>query len=221
MSAPLGRADGGPLAKICGLRRLEDLLAARDAGADLVGLVFAPSRRRLEPEAAQALLASVPDHPPAVAVFVDTPIERMEAVATAVGCRYLQLSGDEDPAEAARLRMPYLKAIAPRTGEDAASILHIMTRYRDAAGFVLDSPSPQGGGSGKLADWALAAQVIRGVDRPVLLAGGLDPRNVAAGLLATGAAGADVSSGVERDGWKDGARIAAFVAAVRRLARVH
>jgi len=82
-------------------------------------------------------------------------------------------------------------------------------------GFVLDSPSAQGGGSGRLADWALAGEVIRRADRPVLLAGGLDPGNVAVGLLATGAVGADVSSGVESDGWKDAALIARFVAAVR------
>ena len=214
MTPPPIRPAAGPLAKICGLRRAEDLVAARDAGADLVGLVFAPSRRRLDPDAAAALLAAVPDHPPAVGVFVDAMVEVMEAVAAQVGLSLLQLSGDEDPAGAARLSLPYLKAIPLRPGDDAAMILHIMSRYRDAAGFVLDSPSAQGGGSGQLADWTLAGEVIRRADRPVLLAGGLDPRNVAAGLLATGAAGADVSSGVEVDGWKDAALIARFVGAM-------
>ena len=215
MISIFGIPAAGPLAKICGLRRVEDLVAARDAGADLVGLVFAPSRRRLEPEAAGLLLASVPDHPPALGVFVDATVDWMEAVAAQVGLRYFQLSGDEDPAEASRLSLPYLKAIQLRPGDDAASTLHIMTRHRGAVGFVLDSPSAQGGGSGQLADWALAGEVIRRAGRPVLLAGGLDPGNVAAGLLTTGAAGADVSSGVEVDGWKDAALIAYFVAAVR------
>lgn len=215
MSALLVRPAGGPLVKICGLRRVEDLVAARDAGADLVGLVFAPSRRRLELAAAAALLAAVPDHPPAVGVFVDAPVEWMEAVAAQVGLSYLQLSGEEDPVEVARLSLPYLKAIPLRPGDAAATILHIMTRHSGAMGFVLDSPSAQGGGSGRLADWALAGEVIRQADRPVLLAGGLDPGNVAAGLLATGAAGADVSSGVEFDSWKDAALIARFVGAGR------
>lgn len=210
----LARADGVPLVKICGLRRDQDIAAAHAAGADLIGLVFAPSKRKVSADEARALLASAP-HPPAVGLFVDALPEEVAAVARAVGLRFAQLCGRESPEQAEAAGVPFFKTVHLGPGSTAATILATMARYRGATGFVLDSPSPQGGGSGVVADWSLAAAVVRGADRPVLLAGGLTPGNVAAGLRATGAPGADVSSGVEREGWKDPALIEAFVRAAR------
>lgn len=209
------RMDGAPVVKICGLRRPADLVAAHEAGADLIGLVFAPSRRRLGVDEARALLQSVPDRPPAVGIYVNASADEMNTVADAVGLAFVQLCGEETAGEAARLRVPYMKVIHLRPDTTAAQALHIMSGYRDAAAFLLDSPSLQGGGSGAVADWVLAAEIVARADRPVLLAGGLSPSNVAAGLATTGAHGVDVSSGVERDGWKDPDLIRQFVRAAR------
>ena len=216
--ATLARGDGGPVVKICGLRRPEDIEAAYVAGADLIGLVFAPSKRRVTVDAARALLANVP-HPPAVGLFVDAPQDEVAVVAASAGLHFVQLCGHESPEQAEATGVPYLKSLHLGPEHTTDTVLAAMARYRGASGFVLDSPSPQGGGSGVVADWALAAAVMRAADRPVLLAGGLTPYNVADGLRATGAPGVDVSSGVERDGWKDPALIEAFVRAARGAAR--
>ena len=90
-----------------------------------------------------------------------------------------------------------------------------MNAHAKAAAFLLDSVSPQGGGSGMPVDWTLAAEIVRRADRPVLLAGGLNPHNVAQALAITGAQGVDVSSGVEQHGWKDAGLIQQFVQAAR------
>lgn len=203
------------LVKICGLRRPEDLEAARAADADLIGLVFAPSRRRLTPDEAAALLRTAPGHPPAVGVFVDTAAAEIDRLVETVGLAYVQLGGATTAAEAGALRVPYLKVIHVHIERRIDDFVHMLHEYREAAAFVLDSPSPLGGGSGVVADWSLAAAIVAASDRPVLLAGGLRPDNVAAGLAATGAAGVDVSSGVERDGWKDARLIRDFVRAAR------
>jgi phosphoribosylanthranilate isomerase len=216
----LARADGGPLVKICGLRRDQDIAAAYAFGADLIGLVFAPSKRRVTADEALALLAHAP-HPPAVGLFVDAAPAEVAAVSRATGLGFVQLCGRESPEQAEAAGVPYFKTMHLAAGDTAEAVLAAMARYRGAAGFVLDSPSPQGGGSGKVADWALAAAVARSAARPVLLAGGLTPANVAEGLRATGAAGVDVSSGVERDGWKDPALIEAFVRAARGPSLAH
>jgi len=212
-----GSFSSYPLVKICGLRRVEDLEAVRAAGADLAGLVFAPSRRQIEPDAAKALLRAVPGHPPAVGVFVNAEVELMDGVAEEVGLEYVQLGGEESPPEG--LKTPYIKTVHLRPGADAQSLLHIMNWHRDAVAFLLDTWSPQGGGSGIVGDWAIVEEVVRQSAKVVWLAGGLHSQNVQAGLRETGAAGVDVSSGVERDGWKDPSLIQEFVASAKGAKR--
>jgi phosphoribosylanthranilate isomerase len=203
--------------KICGLRRAEDLEAARDAGADLVGLVFAPSRRRLDPEAARNLLRAVPEHPPVVGVFVNATSADINDIATFVGLSMAQLSGQESPEEASLLQVPCLKTIHLRDGASVTESLHIMSSYPSHIPILLEAWSPLGGGSGIAADWDVAQQVISGADRLVLLAGGLHPGNVRSALERTSAKGVDVSSGVEIDGWKDADLIHNFVRAARTV----
>ena len=216
MNTPfMRREDGGPLVKICGMRRPADIAAVRAAGADLIGLEFEPSKRQLTPEEAHDLLRAVPDRPPAVGVFVDADEVTITRIAREIGLDLVQLSGHEAPDMAARLPVPYIRTIHLKPEQSSLDALHIINSHPTAAAFLLDSWSPLGGGSGTVADWSHAATLIAATDRPILLAGGLRPENVAAGLLATGAYGADVSSGVEREGWKDAALIQAFVDAVR------
>lgn len=209
------RGDGKPVVKICGLRRVEDILAARDAGADLIGIVFAPSTRQVSLDVARTIMIAVPRHPPAVGVFVDATVDEMNKAASLAHLTFIQLAGDETAEVAEQLEVPYIKVIHLAEGMSAEQALHTVTAHPKATAFILDSASPRGGGSGRCVDWSLAATIVQGADCPVLIAGGLDPDNVSTALAATGAHGADVSSGVERNGWKDGELIRRFVEAAR------
>lgn len=215
MASLVWPGKSGALIKVCGMRRAADIHAATDAGVDLVGLVFAPSKRRVSVEEARTLLASSPNHPPAIGVFVDEALETINLTAATAGLSAVQLSGHEAPVTASMLSVPYLKVIHLAADLSVGRAVQIMDGHRDAAAFILDSPSRLGGGSGIVADWALAAAIIRAADRPVLLAGGLSPDNVSHALRRTSAFGVDVSSGVEREGWKDAGLIAQFVDTVR------
>ncbi len=210
------RADGRPLIKMCGLRRLSDIVAATEAGADLLGMIFAPSRRRISSADARAALDEAGSHPPLVGVFVDETAETIGETVRALGMSFIQLSGDEAPDTAGALEAPYFKVVHLREGDTADEALRRMERWPGASAFLLDSWSPQGGGSGLTADWTIAADVIRRAPGPAFLAGGLHSDNVGEAIKLTGPWGVDVSSGIEVGGWKDAARIKAFAAAVRK-----
>jgi phosphoribosylanthranilate isomerase len=106
-----------------------------------------------------------------------------------------------------------------REGETAEGVLARLDRYTGVCAFLVEAWSPLGGGSGLQADWQLAAAIIGQTPRLVLLAGGLTPNSVARALTLTNAHGVDVSSGVERDGWKDPDLIQEFVRAARSITR--
>ena len=114
--------------------------------------------------------------------------------------------------------MPAIKALRPRPGATGATVLAKIERFRSAsvppAAFLIDGFSEQGaGGTGARADWTLAAAIAG--EAAVILAGGLDPENVAAAIGLVRPLGVDVSSGVEIAGVKDADRITAFVQAAR------
>ncbi len=204
------------LVKICGLTEEGAALAAVEAGADFLGFVFAPSRRRLEPASARAIIAAVreksgPDRVRAVGVFVDEPAERVDEVAAYCGLDYVQLNGDEDPAYVRRLAMP---AIVARAASASLTSEALAAFAEAAALYLVDAYSPtERGGTGRRCDWAVAANLAATL--PIVLAGGLTPENVAAAIAAVRPCGVDVSSGVETDGRKDPAKIAAFVRRAR------
>lgn len=205
------------LVKICGLRSPEQALATAAAGADMIGLVFAPSRRRVsEPEAA-AIVAALRGlggpRPLAVGLFVNEPPKLINALAARVGLDAVQLSGDEPADVADAIALPVLKAM--RLSGDAGEAAWVA---RAQAGgrvrLMVDAHVPGAyGGTGARADWGRAAALARRV--PLILAGGLDPASVAEAVAAVGPAGVDVSSGVETAGVKDVAKIEAFIAAAR------
>jgi phosphoribosylanthranilate isomerase len=203
--------------KICGLCTTEHALAAAAARADLVGLVFAPSRRQVSPELAAtitaALRSQVSPCPKIVGLFVNTPTATINAVADAVGLDMVQLSGDETLADAAGIARPVLKSIRmDGSAREAAWIgagLRLLVDAHVAGAY---------GGTGARADWAQAAELARQV--PLLLAGGLDPSNVADAIAQVRPWGVDVSSGVEQDGVKSSAKIQAFISAARGAAQV-
>ncbi|MHB1134964.1 MAG: phosphoribosylanthranilate isomerase [Chloroflexota bacterium] len=207
------------IVKICGLMDELAVLAAVEAGADLLSFVFAPSRRRLEPARARELIAAARQagHTPcprAVGVFVNEPAARVAEVVAYCGLDWVQINGDEDAAYVRRLGLPAIVARPVTRALEAATVAAFV-----AAGalVLLDAYSPvHRGGSGSLCDWELAATLATRF--PVLLAGGLTPDNVASAIATVRPAGVDVSSGVETDGRKDPAKIAAFVRQARQAA---
>lgn len=203
------------IVKICGLRTAEHALAAATAGADLLGIIFAPSRRQVTPAAAREVVAAVRRHAPAgprvVGVFVNEDPATMDAVAAEVGLDYVQLSGDETPEQAAALRTPWIKTIRL----DGSALERAWLACETPEPLHIDAHAPGSyGGSGQLADWGRAAALA--ALRPILLAGGLTPANVSEAITSVRPWGVDVSSGVETDGVKDIAKIAAFVAAAKQ-----
>lgn len=195
--------------KICGISDVENALMAAEAGADAIGLVFAPSRRRVTVEQAREIVDALPPFVTKVGLFVDEDPARIEEVADACRLDVVQLHGSESPGFCAALGRTVIKAIRVK---DAAS-LAVMDGYR-VAGFLLDSYHPEvAGGTGRTFDWDLAEQVS-GRYR-VILSGGLTPANVTEAIEKVRPHGVDVSSGVETDGRKDPAKIREFVMRVR------
>lgn len=211
------------MVKICGLREEAHMVVAASAGVDLVGLVFAESRRRVTPARAEQLRRVLDDmpHPPrTVGVFVDEDAARVNAIAEQCRLDLVQLSGDETPDYIGLMTLPVIKAIRVEPGMRASDVERRMAVLRGTGAsrqvtFLLDtggSASP--GGSGLTFDWAVAREVAG--RQPVLVAGGLTPLNVAQLIAIARPHGVDVSSGVESDGGKDPSLIRAFVRAVRR-----
>ncbi|MFV9503208.1 MAG: phosphoribosylanthranilate isomerase [Oscillochloridaceae bacterium umkhey_bin13] len=214
------------LIKICGLRMVEHALAAQAAGADLLGLVFAPSRRQISPADAallvEAVRAAPGPQPLIVGLFVNTSPATIRLVADQVGLDALQLSGDEPVAAADHFDLPILKSV--RLDGSAAEVAWLARSAPTLAAWpaaplpLVDAHVPgQYGGSGVIADWDRAA--ILAAQQPIMLAGGLDPVNVAEAIAKVRPAGVDVSSGVETTGVKDGTKITAFIRAARAAAR--
>lgn len=198
--------------KICGITNAADATAAVEAGADLLGFIFyPPSPRFVTPEAARDIIAQVPAGVEKVGVFVNESVSRMQRVSELAGLTVLQLHGDEDAEQiAAATGLKCMKAVALRSLEDLRGL-------ENEAGYVLlvDTPTPQYGGSGQVGDWELASLLAR--RRPIFLAGGLTPENVGDAVATVRPAGVDVSSGVEsKPGQKDHDRVRAFIGAARR-----
>ena len=203
--------------KFCGMTRPGDVRLASELGIDAVGFVFAPgSPRRLQPEQARAMRHALEPLVDAVALFMDNPAEEIRAVVKQVRPSLLQFHGNEDDAFCRGFGVPYLKAIAMAPGArvpDQAVTLQL--KYPGAAGFLFDSHAPgTQGGTGKTFDWA---GIPTGLNKPFVLAGGLNPGNVFRAVLATAPWGVDVSSGIESaPGIKDGDKMRRFVEEVRR-----
>lgn len=214
--------------KICGLRTPETVVAARDAGADLIGFVFVPkSPRAITPEAAAPLarLAREGRRLKTVALVVDSDSALRREIAAAVTPDFFQCHGRESPQEVAAIAgetgTPVIRALGVSTATD----LDQVGDFAFGPGFVLiDAKPPKDaaypGGHGRPFDWSILAALDPGL--PFMLSGGLSPDNVGEAIrtargFGLNLIGVDVSSGVESaPGIKDIDRIRAFVAAVRR-----
>lgn len=197
--------------KICGITNPRDGRLAADAGADAVGLNFHPaSPRAVDLETAAAIARALPPFVAQIGVFVDPPADRVHATLAEVPLDCLQFHGDEPAAFCRSFKLPYIKATGVPAGFDFPAFAK---HYPDASGFLLDAFDPvRKGGTGTAFDWRAWPKS----ERPLILAGGLNPCNVAAAVAATRPFAVDVASGVEGPvpGRKDAKRVANFLAAV-------
>jgi phosphoribosylanthranilate isomerase len=207
--------------KICGLSSEEALDAAIDAGADMVGFVFfPPSPRYLTLDRAAALAGRARGRAEIVALTVDLHDKGFAEIVESVRPDWLQLHGNEGPERVAAVKKRFARRVMKAIGIREASDLAAAARYRVVADrLLLDAKPAKGavlpGGNGAPFDWTILGGFEPGL--PWLLSGGLDAGNVGLALRVTGAAGVDVSSGVEKTpGKKDPALIRAFIAAARR-----
>lgn len=200
--------------KICGITRIEDALAAVEAGADAIGLVFyAKSPRAVSIEQAAAILQALPPFVTTVGLFVDMPRDELQQLLQRLPLDLLQFHGDESPADCEGHGRPYIKALRVRPGEDVSAA---MAPYSGARGILLDTfVEGVPGGTGASFDWSL---VPENAGKPIILAGGLDAGNVAVAISQVRPYAVDVSGGVEvSKGIKDVGKIRAFIQAVHDL----
>jgi phosphoribosylanthranilate isomerase len=195
--------------KICGIADVPSALVASEAGADAIGLIFAPSRRQVSPERAREITAALPPFISKVGVFVDDDHHRIEDLAAACGLQAVQLHGAESPEFCEGFGVPVIKAIRVKD----ASSLEGLSDYPVGA-FLLDTFDASAlGGTGKVFDWSLASRAAQ--THRVILSGGLTPENVMSALTRVHPYGVDVSSGVETNGTKDHGKIRVFIRRVR------
>ncbi|WP_257264145.1 phosphoribosylanthranilate isomerase [Endozoicomonas sp. ONNA2] len=197
-----------PRIKICGITRVDDGLVAAESGADAIGLVFYhKSRRYVMVEQAREIVRALPPFVSVVGLFVDASDELIQSVLDAVPLSLLQFHGNEPEADCSRWGVRYIKAFRVRPG---IAVTDMVAPYTTACGYLLDSYKPgEAGGTGESFDWDL---LPRELNKPVVLAGGLSPGNIAQAINRVQPYGVDVSSGVEsQPGIKDHDKIRAFI----------
>jgi phosphoribosylanthranilate isomerase len=204
--------------KICGVTNARDARAAYELGAYALGFNFyEKSPRVIAPAEAWKLRQSLPADVEAVGVFVNWKPTAVVALAEALQLSAVQLHGDECPRDAAfcAKRIPVIKAF--RVTQELS--LAELAKFRRVSGFLLDAVrAGQYGGTGRTADWSFARRAA--ATRPIILAGGLTPENVAEAILAVQPQAVDVASGVESGpGTKDHGKMREFFHEVERANR--
>jgi phosphoribosylanthranilate isomerase len=200
--------------KFCGCTSWSDVAGAIDAKADAVGLIFAPSPRRISWDAAREVAQRVPSGIDLVAVFVDPSDEEISAVRVLFPGMMVQLSGKEPADQVRRYGKRAIKAIGVDATADPEAIADACRLYGDA--MILFDTRYGGvyGGTGKPFPWDRVAGVAR--ERAIVVAGGLTPENVADCVKTLRPYGVDVRGGIETDNRKDPEKMRAFVQAVRQ-----
>jgi phosphoribosylanthranilate isomerase len=208
--------------KICGIRDKAHALAAVEAGADFIGLVFAPSPRQVSPAQAYEIATAVKkssDTTQVVGVFVNAPASDVNRIADFCALDCVQLSGDESWEYCQEFKKTIIKVIHVSSGQKTDEILaDIETGYQllpeKELVCLLDSRVGGAyGGTGQVFNWQLAREVS--VKFPVMIAGGLTAANVGQLVREVKPWGVDVSTGVESNSLKDASKIRAFVKVVR------
>ena len=207
------------IVKICGIKTLADALAAVDAGADMLGYNFYPKSKRYisinECVEIQTELVERGMDIISVGVFVNASYETILTTLEICALNLVQLHGDESPELLAELGEWAFKAIRPQSAAEALDAAEKYPQRENAPALLVDAYHPSAyGGSGVVGDWSLARALA--AQAPILLAGGLTPENVGEAVRQVDPWGVDVASGVEASpGFKDVAKISAFIAAAR------
>ena len=211
--------------KICGIQETADALVAAEAGADFIGLVFVPRRRRkIDEEKALRIVATLGEKtkrtPKVVGLFADQPLEEVDHIVRHCGLDMVQLCGGESVGYCGEMGVPVIKVLHVQdslAGADAVDHLaqemevlqeqaHLTTLDRKVEGLQ--------GGTGQGFNWDIA-QALSERGLQFVLAGGLTPESVGPAVRRVRPWGVDVSSGVETEGMKDQEKIRAFIDAVR------
>ena len=199
--------------KICGITNLDDALAAVEFGADAIGFVFVPNTPRyIEPAKAAEIIARLPPFVTTVGLFVNDSQEHIKQIADQCKLSALQLHGQESPDFCLQFNRKVIKAFRIKNKE----ILTALPKYTVSA-YLLDTYVKGAmGGTGVTFDWSLALEAKKyGL---VILAGGLNPGNVAEAIQQVHPYGVDVSSGVEAEpGKKDHGKMKDFIAAAKGI----
>ena len=204
--------------KICGTTCVEDALKSIEAGADALGFIFAPSKRRVTPEQAQAIIRKLPPEVEKIGVFMDNSAKEIAELVGHVELTGIQMHGKEVPQEvynflpiARRNSMRTIKTVLVQQGSE------ITIENAGAPGVIGAWLLDSGAGSGRTFDWHAARAQLGEKKGSFIIAGGLTAENVGEAMRAFRPWGVDVVSGVEREpGRKDQEKLKAFVAAVRR-----
>lgn len=204
--------------KICGITSVSDAIAAAEAGADAIGLVFyPPSPRAIDARQAAEIIKALPPFVTTVGLFVDASAAEISAILDQAPLDVLQFHGDESPEFCRSASRPWIKAVRMRDDIDLYQMCH---QYTGARGLLLDTYVPgTPGGTGATFNWQ---RVPKDLPLPVVLAGGLDADNVATAIAQVKPWAVDVSGGVEildqqgkaSAGRKSADRMRAFVSQV-------
>ena len=203
--------------KICGITTVEDALHVAHSGADAIGLVFyKKSSRYVNVDQAIEICEALPPFVSVVALFMNASTECVHEIIADVPCNLLQFHGDESPEFCESFALPYIKAVAMTHDDGEFDFEEYADGYQEARGFLVDSHAPgEAGGSGEVFDWQ---DVPVDYPKPIILAGGLSPENVAAALDSVDVYAVDVSSGVESEpGIKDPDKVDKFMQEVRSV----
>lgn len=200
--------------KICGITSVADALMVAAAGVDAIGLVFYPkSKRHVGIAQAAEICHAVPPFVTTVGLFLDAGENFVREVLASVPLDVLQFHGSETPEYCRQFPRPHMKAVGMKGLAGSGGFAAYADRYPDAQGFLVDSHAPgAAGGTGETFNWTQAPQAYH---KPIILAGGLQPGNVAEAIRTSRVYAVDVSSGVESArGIKSAGKVRAFMDAI-------
>jgi phosphoribosylanthranilate isomerase len=210
--------------KICGITEIEPALVAARAGADFIGLVFAPGRHQITAGKAHRIVQKLREQEiktEVVGVFVNLSIADVNQIAATVPLDRVQLSGDETWEYCRNIEKPVIKAVYISAGVTGSSIIQSIysgqKMLSEINPLVLLDTQRRGmyGGTGQTFNWELAREAAQ--HYPVVIAGGLTPENITQAINTVHPWGVDVSSGLETSGVKDAAKIQKFIQIVRGM----
>jgi phosphoribosylanthranilate isomerase len=200
--------------KFCGCTAWPDVELAIEAGADAVGMIFAPSPRRIDWDVAAQVAGRIESRISAVGVFVNPAQEDVARARALFPQMIVQLSGDETPDFAAQIGGIVFKAFHVGGAASTCELEARCDRYPGTLAMFDSREEGSFGGTGRVFDWTKIARLAR--TRPVVVAGGLTPHNVGACVQMVRPAWVDVRSGIETCGRKDAQKMRCFVEAVRK-----